>query len=102
MIASDLVPLSGCCDATAARFSRWGRCSTAGSRAARCATCPGFWQWTPDCARQELTQAGFLDPEIRLIEVGGSLVSRVDLTLFGFDTIWVALAHPADDAPTAA
>jgi SAM-dependent methyltransferase len=63
---------------------------------------PGFWQWTPDRARQALTQAGFLDPEIRLVEVGGSLVSRVDLTLFGFDTIWVALAHPADDAPNAA
>jgi SAM-dependent methyltransferase len=59
---------------------------------------PGFWQWTPDRARQQLTQAGFLDPDIRPIQVGVPLVSRVDLALFGFDTIQVAVARPADDA----
>ena len=59
---------------------------------------PGFWQWTPDRAREELTQAGFLDPEIRPVKVGGPLVRRIDLTLFGFDTIRVAIARPAGDA----
>jgi SAM-dependent methyltransferase len=58
---------------------------------------PGFWQWTPQRAREALLQAGFLDPEIRPVKVGGPLVSRVDVTLFGFDTIWVAIAHPAPD-----
>jgi SAM-dependent methyltransferase len=56
---------------------------------------PGFWQWTSDRARRGLTQAGFLDPEIRQVKVGGPLVARIDLALFGFDTIQVAIARPA-------
>ncbi len=55
---------------------------------------PGFWQWNPDRAREELTRAGFLEPEIRLVKVGGRIVSRVDITLVGFDTIHVAIARP--------
>ncbi len=59
---------------------------------------PGFWQWTPDRARSELARAGFLDPEIRLVKVGGPLVSRAELTMFGFDTFWIATARPSPGA----
>jgi hypothetical protein len=45
-----------------------------------------------------LTQAGPLDPDIRPVKVGGPLVSRLDVTLFGFDTIRMANARPAADA----
>jgi ubiquinone/menaquinone biosynthesis C-methylase UbiE len=54
---------------------------------------PGFWQWTADRARQELTRAGFPDPQIRHVTVAGPLVGSVDVVLFGFDTIRLALAH---------
>lgn len=56
---------------------------------------PGFWQWNPDRARKELTRAGFLDPEIQLVQVGGPVVRRIDIKLFGFDSIHVAIARPA-------
>ena len=56
---------------------------------------PGFWQWTKARAREELTQAGFADPEIRHIKVGGPRYSRLFMTATGFDTIRVAIARPA-------
>ena len=59
---------------------------------------PGFWQWTQARACEDIVQAGFADPEIRHIKVGGPRYSRVIRKSVGFDTIRVALAHPAADA----
>ena len=49
-------------------------------------------------ARDELTRAGFADPEIRHIKVGGPRYSRLFLKAAGFDTIRVAIARPAGEA----
>ena len=56
---------------------------------------PGFWEWTLARAREELTKAGFADPEIRDIKVGGPPCRRVFVKAAGFDAVRVAIAHPA-------
>lgn len=59
---------------------------------------PGFREWTQARAREELTKAGFAEPEIRHIRVGGPLHRCVFMKAAGFDTIRVAIARPAADA----
>ena len=44
---------------------------------------PGFWQWTQARACEEIMQAGFADPEIRHIKVGGPRYSRVSASRSG-------------------
>ena len=56
---------------------------------------PGFWQWTQSRAEQEFTRAGFDPPAFHNIAVGGHLMSRINMATVGFDTIRVAVAHPA-------
>ncbi len=59
---------------------------------------PGFWEWTQARAREDLTRAGFADPEIRHIKACEARYRRLFLKAAGFDTIRVAIAHPAADA----